>query len=218
MKKRIVIALVLFLLLTTINPQNKVSISKFNLKEIIIENNFLIKDKDINNLLKPIYEKNLILLRNSEIENMLMQNNLIESFKIKKIYPDKIKIEIFEKRPIAILINKKKKFYLSEKIDLIDFNSLKTNEKFPYIFGSKEKFKKLYNDLNEIQFPIEIINKYIFYESNRWDLETIDGKVIRLPSTEYLKSLKNYLDIKEKIDFKNYNVFDYRINNQLILK
>ena len=218
MKKRIVIALVLFLLLTTINPQNKVSISKFNLKEIIIENNFLIKDKDINNLLKPIYEKNLILLRNSEIENMLMQNNLIESFKIKKIYPDKIKIEIFEKRPIAILINKKKKFYLSEKIDLIDFNSLKTNEKFPYIFGSKEKFKKLYNDLNEIQFPIEIINKYIFYESNRWDLETIDGKVIRLPSTEYLKSLKNYLDIKEKNDFKNYNVFDYRINNQLILK
>ncbi len=218
MKKRIVIALVLFLLLTTINPQNKVSISKFNLKEIIIENNFLIKDKDIYNLLKPIYEKNLILLRNSEIENMLMQNNLIESFKIKKIYPDKIKIEIFEKRPIAILINKKKKFYLSEKIDLIDFNSLKTNEKFPYIFGSKEKFKKLYNDLNEIQFPIEIIKKYIFYESNRWDLETIDGKVIRLPSTEYLKSLKNYLDIKEKNDFKNYNVFDYRINNQLILK
>ena len=95
---------------------------------------------------------------------------------------------------------------------------MKTNEKFPYIFGSKEKFKKLYNDLNEIQFPIEIINKYIFYESNRWDLETIDGKVIRLPSTEYLKSLKNYLDIKEKNDFKNYNVFDYRINNQLILK
>ena len=33
MKKRIVIALVLFLLLTTINPQNKVSISKFNLKK-----------------------------------------------------------------------------------------------------------------------------------------------------------------------------------------
>ena len=116
MKKRIVIALVLFLLLTTINPQNKVSISKFNLKEIIIENNFLIKDKDINNLLKPIYEKNLILLRNSEIENMLMQNNLIESFKIKKIYPDKIKIEIFEKRPIAILINKKKNFISVKKL------------------------------------------------------------------------------------------------------
>tara|TARA_B100000963_G_scaffold361804_1_gene399777 strand:- start:1991 stop:2647 length:657 start_codon:yes stop_codon:yes gene_type:complete len=218
MKKRTVIALVLFLLLTTINPQNKVSISKFNLKEVIIENNFLIKEKDINNLLKPIYEKNLILLSSSEIENMLTQNDLIEGFKIKKIYPNKIKIKIFEKRPIAILINKKKKFYLSEKIDLINFNSLKTNEKFPYIFGSKEKFKKLYNDLNKIRFPTEIINKYVFYETDRWDLETINGKIIRLPSSEYLKSLKNYLEIKEKNDFIKYNVFDYRIDNQLILK
>ena len=218
MRKRTVIALVLFLLLSTINPTNKVLIPNFNLKEIIIENNFLINEEDIKNLLKPIYGKNLILLGSSEIEKMLMQNSLIESFKTKKIYPDKIKIEIFEKRPIAILIHKKKKFYLSEKIDLIDFNILKTNEKFPYIFGSKEKFKKLYNDLNKIQFPVEIINKYIFYESDRWDLETISGKTIKLPSNEYLKSLKNFLDIKEKNDFMKYKVFDYRIDNQLILK
>ena len=95
---------------------------------------------------------------------------------------------------------------------------MKTNEKFPYIFGSKEKFKKLYNDLNKIRFPTEIINKYVFYETDRWDLETINGKIIRLPSSEYLKSLKNYLEIKEKNDFIKYNVFDYRIDNQLILK
>ena len=72
--------------------------------------------------------------------------------------------------------------------------------------------------MNKIQFPIEIINKYIFYESDRWDLETISGKTIKLPSNEYLKSLKNFLDIKEKNDFMKYKVFDYRIDNQLILK
>ena len=49
MKKHLVIAIALLILLTTINSQQKIAISKFNLKEIIIENNLLLKDKDIIN-------------------------------------------------------------------------------------------------------------------------------------------------------------------------
>ena len=52
-----------------------------------------------------------------------MKNSYIESFYIKKKYPDTLEIKIIEKKPIAILFSNKKKFYLSEKIDLIDFNS-----------------------------------------------------------------------------------------------
>ena len=36
-----------------------------------------------------------------------MKISFIDSFNIKKIYPNTLKIEIFEKKPIAILINKK---------------------------------------------------------------------------------------------------------------
>ena len=46
----------------------------------------------------------------------------------------------------------------------------------------------------------------------------MDNKVIKLPVTNYTSSLKNYLNLKEKKEFKNYKVFDYRIRNQLILK
>ncbi len=60
MKKRLVIALSLLILLTTINLRQSFVISKFNLKKIIIENNLLIKEKDIKNLLIPFYNKNLI--------------------------------------------------------------------------------------------------------------------------------------------------------------
>ena len=60
MKKRIVIGLGLLILLTTITSQQKIVISKFNLKEINIENNILTKKKDIKKLLFPIYNKNLI--------------------------------------------------------------------------------------------------------------------------------------------------------------
>ena len=217
MKKRIVIGLGLLILLTTITSQQKIVISKFNLKEINIENNILTKKKDIKKLLFPIYNKNLIFLENSEIEKALMQNSFIESFEIKKKYPNTLTIKIFEKKPIAILQYKKNKFYLSEKIELIKFENLSNYQNLPYVIGSKEDFEIFYNSLNNINFPFDQIKKYTLYESKRWDLETVNNKLIRLPAKDYIKSIKNYLNLINDNNFKKYKLFDYRINNQLIL-
>tara|TARA_B100001057_G_scaffold253976_1_gene254246 strand:- start:5443 stop:6099 length:657 start_codon:yes stop_codon:yes gene_type:complete len=218
MKKRLVISLLLLILLTTINPQQKIVISKFNLKTIIIENNSLLEDKDIKNLLLPIYDRNLIFLKNIEIKKALIQNSFIESFNIKKKYPSTLKIQIFEKKPIAVLISEKKKFYLSEKIDLIEFKNLPNYQTLPFVLGNKDDFKIFYNNLKEINFPLDIIVKYTLYETNRWDLETINNQVIKLPQENYTKSLKSYLNLKSKNSFEKYNLFDYRISNQLIIK
>tara|TARA_B100001063_G_C16702754_1_gene523497 strand:- start:660 stop:1316 length:657 start_codon:yes stop_codon:yes gene_type:complete len=218
MKKRALIAIALLILLTTITSQQKIVISKFNLKKINIENNFLLKEKDIKKLLVPIYNKNLIFLENTEIKKILMQNDFIDSFKIKKKYPDTLHIKIHEKKPIAILLNKKNKFYLSEKIDLIEFKFLSDYQNLPYIFGNKDEFQILYNNLIKINFPLDSIRKYILYETHRWDLETTNNNVIKLPSKNYIKSLENYLTLEKKNEFKKYEIFDYRINNQLILK
>ena len=114
------------------------------------------------NFITKIYNKNLIFLKNNDIEKKLKQNSLIESFKIKKKYPNTLEIKIFEKKPIAIII-KKKKFYLSEKIDLIKFLFFK-DENLPYVLGNKNEFKILYNNLIKINFPINIIKKYILYD------------------------------------------------------
>ena len=218
MKRRTIIAVALLILLTTITSQQKIVISKFNITTIKIENNSLLQKKDIKQLLLPIYNKNLIFLKNKEIEEALMQNSFVESFIIKKIYPNTLKIKIFEKKPIAILLNKKNKFYLSEKIDLIKFINLKNYKNLPYVIGNKDDFKIFYDDLKMINFPIDKIKKYILYEANRWDIETTDKKIIKLPNKDYIESLQSYLDLKKKSEFKKYDVFDYRINNQLILR
>ena len=218
MNKRIVIAITLLILLTTITAQPKIFISKFNLKEISIENNFFLEKKEIKKLLMPIYDKNLLFLKNKEIENILLQDSFIESFTIKKKYPSTLNIKVFEKKPIAILFNKKNKFYLSEKIDLIEFQNIQNYQNLPYIFGNKEEFKVLYNVLVKIDFPLNQIKKYTLYESNRWDLKTKNNKIIKLPSKNYVESLKNYLKIKNIENFKKYNIYDYRIKSQLILK
>ena len=218
MKKRLIIALLLFLILTTITSQHRIITSKFDLAHIEIEDNFLLKDKDIKKLLDPILYKNLIFLNNSQVAEALTKSDLIESFSIKKKYPNTLRLKIVERKPIAILVSKKKKFYVSEKIDLIDFNNIKNYENLPYVFGSKDEFKILYNNLKEINFPFDQVKKYILYESNRWDIETLNNKLIKLPKKNYSNKLKNYQDIKNQDNFKKYKIFDYRIKDQLILK
>tara|TARA_E500000178_G_scaffold323543_1_gene349233 strand:+ start:6761 stop:7417 length:657 start_codon:yes stop_codon:yes gene_type:complete len=218
MKKRIVIGIVLLISLSSIISQQKFNTSKFNLTKINTENNFILSDKEINNLLLPIYNKNLIFLKNEEIKQALQASTFIESFKIKKKYPDTLVVEIFEKRPIAILFDQKKKYFLSDKIDLIEFKDLKDFENLPYVEGNKDDFKKLYKNLEQLNFPFETVKKYTLFNSMRWDLETKSNKIIKLPITGYNKSIENFLDLKKKNNLKKYKIFDYRIKNQLILK
>ena len=59
MKNRILIAVSLFLILSTVTSQQKILISNFNIKEIEIENNFFLKETDLKKQLIPIYGKNL---------------------------------------------------------------------------------------------------------------------------------------------------------------
>ena len=218
MKKRTLVSIALLLLLSTITTQQELVFSTFNLKKINIENNVLLSDEDIKKLLFPIYEKNLLFLRSGEIETILASNSLIESFNIRKNYPGTLNITIYEKKPIAILFDKTNKFYLSEKIDLIEFNKLKNQKELPHVFSDYQSFKNFYLDLKKMDFPFYIIKKYTLFESNRWDLETKNEKIIKLPIENYKKSLKKYLNLRNKKGFKKYQVFDYRIKNQLILK
>ena len=85
MKRRLIFAIILLILFSTISIKENIVITKFNLEKISVENNYLLKKEDITKLLIPIYNKNLLLLNYSEIEKILNQNSFIESFEVKKI-------------------------------------------------------------------------------------------------------------------------------------
>ena len=113
---------------------------------------------------------------------------------------------------------KKNKFYISENINLINFIVLENYRNLPIVFGKKEDFKDLFLNLKKMNFPLDLIKKYYFYESNRWDLEIYQKKIIKLPNKNYTQSLEKFINFKKENNLDKYEVFDYRINNQLILK
>ena len=219
MNKRFIIALSLLLLLSTYNIQNNFTInSKFSVEKIIIENNSIIKKKELKEKLSFLLETNLFFLRTNEIESKLVEIDLIESFDLKKIYPNKIILKILEKKPVAILQNKQDKKYYTDSDDIIKFFQHDEFENLPLVFANKENFKFFLKDLTALNFPLDELKKLYFFESKRWDLLTKNNKTIKLPINEYHDSLKNFLDIRNKASFEKYKIFDYRINNQLILK
>lgn len=218
MKKQFVFAFVLLVLFSTYKSKKTLSINKLKIETIYIENNLILSNEEIREDLDFLYNTNLLFLNTTSIERVLKKKDFIKDFKIKKIYPNKIKIIVFEKKPIFILQQKKKKFYIDENINLINYLELKDFKDLPVIFGKKENFRIFYQNLKKMNFPFNLIKNYYYFESNRWNLETHEKKIIKLPSDNYIESLKNFIKLQKTNDFEKFKIFDYRINNQLILK
>ena len=210
MRNKPIFGFALFILLSTFISQNKFTINKFKIQEIKIENN---------KIFSFLYSKNIIFLNSLELKKNINKNSFIEKIEIKRIFPDKLVIKVFEKEPVAILLNKyQKKYYLGKKTDLIEFRKILKYENLPIVKGDPKDFKKLFNNLIKINFPTDQIQSYQHFKVNRWNIQMINGKILKLPEKNYIESLTNFISIKDKSNFEKYKIFDYRLNNQLVLK
>ena len=219
MRNKPIIGIALLILFSTFISQNQFTINKFEIKEIKIENNKILEDQELINIFSFLYNKNIIFLNSYELKKNINQNSFINTIQIKKIFPDKLVIKVFEKEPIAILIDRyQKKYFLGKKNDLIEFRKILKYKNLPIINGEPEKFKRLFEDLIRINFPTDQVLSYQHFKINRWNIEMTDKKIIKLPQKNYTKSLTNFMSIKDKPNYEKFKIFDYRLNDQLVLK
>ena len=86
---RILLLLVVFIFLSTFNPNKFNLISKkdnkfFEIQNIKIVNNFLIKKSVINEKLDQIYNENIFLVKRKDIEETLKEIDFLEKVEVKK--------------------------------------------------------------------------------------------------------------------------------------
>ena len=219
MKKRFVIALLLLILFSSYNLKFNKHIFPFLLIEkISIENNQIVEKNKIERKLSSLKEKSIFFLNKENIEKKLGEIEFIDSYQIKKVYPNEIKIKIFEKKPVAIIQNMKERKYFTSKGDIIEFTDLKRFKDLPLVFGDKKNFSIFYKNLKIINFPIHDIKTFYLFESKRWDLLTDKDQLIKLPKSNYDQSLTNFMKLKDQSNFIKYKIFDYRVKDQLILE
>ena len=212
-------SIILLVTLTTFNPSLfKMGNNIFKIKYVEIENINIINKKElkkiINNELKNL---SLFSINEKKMLSILKKYEIIKSIEIKKVFPNKIKIKLVEKEIIATLINKKKKFYLTLNGEKIIFFKNEKLDNLPKIFGAQKNFTQIYNILKKLNFPINEIKSFYYFDIGRWDIVLKNSNIIKLPVKNFNESLINYNELKNDQNFKKYKIFDYRIKDQLIL-
>ena len=223
MKKKFFLWLFLFIFLTTFY----FDLSKTNVSEFFTIKNFVIKNTENTDIdlayskLEKFKNNNIFLINNDEIASTITDLDFVKDIGIKKIYPDKIEININEHKIVAVISKKENKYILSKEGHIIKNYNDKFNS-LPLIYGKNTEnyFPYFYKLLNDINFNFNKIKYLKYFESNRWDIFLKDGKLIKLSSdeSEIKESLANFMAVYSDIKFKQYKIFDFRVKNQLILK
>ena len=210
----------IFVIFTTYNSKNdKESVSIiFPIKEIFIENTVATNILKLKSDLSFLVNTNLFFLNKKKISLVFSNHDFISNVQLKKKYPNTLKITITEKKPVAIHIIDKKKFYITKNNEKINFIDLKIFEDLPSVIGKYKNFNIFYNDLEKNYFKINKIKIFYYFDVGRWNIVLKNGKVIKFPEKKYLDILPKINLMLEDNNFSKYKVFDFRINNQLILR
>ena len=218
-KNKIITYIIFLVILSTVTNKSfenrdiySVKISKIKVSGLSNNNNLKIKNE-----LSELLSKNIFLVPKDTIEKIISQYNLIEEYSIKKIYPEEINVEIKPTKIIAKVAGNNN-FLIGSNGKLI--KNEYTNEKLPFLFGkfNSESFISFKEIINKSEFNFKDFRSIIFYSSNRWDAQTNSGILIKLPEENLIKALKVAHKIINNNKFKDVEIIDLRISNQIIMQ
>ena len=226
MKKfyKIFLWFLILIFLSTFSPNKLTLISEknsfFEVENIIIENNFLIKKQQIKEKLHKIYNSNILFIKKKDIKKPLQGIDFLEKVEVKKKYPDTIIIKIFETDPIANIFKNKEKYLIDSSSNLILLKNNSNFDKLPKIFGedAENHFINFLNKLNNNNFPNKKIINYYYFQIGRWDIQLDGNKTIKFPHNNVDEAIRKSIELLNRKDFENYNIIDLRVNGKIIVE
>ena len=222
---RITALVITLIFLTTYSPHEfNIFINKknifFKLENIEIQNNNLINESKILEKLTQIYGKSVIFIKRDEIEKPLNSIDFLERIEVKKKYPSTILVKVYETKPIAILFKKNQKYLIDSSSNLILFDEKLFFDNLPNVFGkgADKNFIDFFTKLENNDFSINRIKNFYYFQIGRWDLELLNNKIIKFPSSDTSKAIQQSVELLSRDDFENYNIIDLRIHGKIIVK
>ncbi len=208
-KKKYLIYIFFFFILTTFNNLNLNKIKFFKIQDIEVIEQAAIKDHEIKKRLQKkltfIKNKNIFLLNKNLIIAEIKKNEWISNFSIKKKYPSKLIINFDKAYPIANIVINDEIFFVGSNYKLIKSENLDKN--LPNIFGrpKMESLSKFINQINLSNLNYEDIKNFYYLKSDRWNIKINNGILIKLPKEDNLKFLNL---VKEILDNENILIKD----------
>ena len=215
--KKIFLYLFIFLFLGT--PNNKMllelSIKDSNGFEILSLSKF--DDIEIVRELSNHKHENLFLLEKEKIKKIIKKNKIIENYNIYKKYPSDLVVNFEKTELLAVTQMDGVNFYIGSNGNLIEVKNVEID--LPMIFGNFDlvEFLKLKDLVDESFFDFYDIKNLYYYKSKRWDIETKNGLLVKLPATDLHESFRVFIKIINDTKLQNIQMIDLRQNNQVII-
>ena len=182
-----------------------------------------IKTEEIEQYFTRYYGNSIFLIPIKEISKNLYQNKWIKDFTIKNDYKNTIDINIVESIPIGIYFNGKDHLLFDKNGEIIDFVNSNYNlySHLTVFEGNNSLFNaNIFLNSLPLLFRNEI-NKAIFINNRRWDVQLRNGINIKLAENNIFDSFNNYDKFYKKVsnqELTEIEMIDLRIPKQIILK
>ena len=215
--KKIFFYIFLFFMLVTINNQKITKSNLFEIKSINIIGYKTFNEKTILEKLDQFGFHNIFSLKKDLIENLIYENDIVENFDVFKKYPSELIINIKKTKFLANINIDGKVYFIGTNQKFI--KSENNDPSLPSVFGkpSAEEFIKLRENIIRSNLEFKDLKYLYFFPSKRWDLEFKNGNILKLPLVTSPNIFDYYYKISQSDQFKEKNVFDMRIDNQLII-
>ena len=212
--------LIYFFLLILLGSINNISFNKidFNqVKNIKITGLDFSESKILSKKIQNLNLENFFLLNSEKIIQIINSNNLVENYKIIKIYPSTLNVYIKKTDLVAKINLEGELYYIGSNGKLIDNNF--SNDELPHIFGKPniQDFLTFLKFLDNSKISYEEINSFYYFPSKRWDIKLKNNVVIKLSNTNIKKSLDRAYEFLNDSSFKNIKIIDARINDKIII-
>tara|TARA_B100001996_G_scaffold358586_1_gene323274 strand:+ start:18 stop:704 length:687 start_codon:yes stop_codon:yes gene_type:complete len=217
-KNKIYIYLFIFFLLSTFNNIQIINSSflKFNIDQIKVSGLSEKNNLEITKEIKKKLIENIFLIKKEFLLKILEKNNLINSFQIKKIYPNTIEVKIKKTEFLGITNIDGNLFFIGSNGKLIHYNE--SDENLPYVFGkiNVNDFIKFVKFVKKSKFDFNKIKEIYFFPSGRWDIKTLDDKLFKLPMENVEFKLNLIYELYKNEKFKDEKVIDLRFRKKII--
>ena len=215
--KKIVSYLLMFCFLVSINNISLMNVSFPKISKIEINGLNVDERKKIENIIYDSNFNNIFYLDKEYLKKKINSVNIIEKFEIFKNYPSTLKIFIEKTKIIAQTKKNGFDYLIGSNGKLIENKDFKLE--LPFIFGDLDisEFLKLKRKIDSSLFEFDEISNLYLYKSNRWDIETRNGNLIKLPKNNIQEILDLYVRMSKEKKISEKTIVDFRQKNQIIL-
>ena len=215
--KKIIIYLFVFFTLGTYNNKqfSKFSLPIINNYNVVglskIENNQIFQD------LSNLKNQTLFFLEKNKVSKIINTHKIVEKFYVFKNYPSNLNVIIERTNFLALIKKNGQDFYIGSNGNLIPVRKKKND--LPIVFGNIEtsEFLRLKKIIDNSNFNFNEIKNLYYFKSRRWDIETKDNLIIKLPFKKLNKSFDILSKIYDNQKFKGLKIIDLRQDNLVIL-